>query len=165
MQFPVKQIAAVLKLELANGGDAMVTGWSTDTRTLASGDLFFALSGPNFDGSAFVEQAFARGAVAVVTEDVLFALQRVATWARDQWGGDIVAITGSAGKTSTKEVIADLLATKLCVGRTTGNFNNHIGVPLSLLRLPDEAKVGNTIRSGCNCSSNGPTSSLPSWNT
>jgi len=142
MQFPVKQIAAVLKLELANGGDAMVTGWSTDTRTLASGDLFFALSGPNFDGSAFVEQAFARGAVAVVTEDVLFALQRVATWARDQWGGDIVAITGSAGKTSTKEVIADLLATKLCVGRTTGNFNNHIGVPLSLLRLPDEAKVG-----------------------
>jgi UDP-N-acetylmuramoyl-tripeptide--D-alanyl-D-alanine ligase len=140
MQFPLKQVAAVLGLPADR--DAMVTGWSTDTRTLAPGDLFFALSGPNFDGSAFAAEAVARGAVAVVTDDALAALQKLAAWARDCWGGDIVAITGSAGKTSTKEVIADLLATRLSVGRTTGNFNNHIGVPLSLLRLPAEARVG-----------------------
>jgi UDP-N-acetylmuramoyl-tripeptide--D-alanyl-D-alanine ligase len=140
MQFPLKQVAEVLGLPA--DGDAMVTGWSTDTRTLAPGDLFFALQGPHYDGSAFVEEALARGAVAVVRDDALAALQKLAAWARDIWGGDIVAITGSAGKTSTKEVIADLLGTRLSVGRTTGNFNNHIGVPLSLLRLPMEARVG-----------------------
>ncbi|MGA2182880.1 MAG: UDP-N-acetylmuramoyl-tripeptide--D-alanyl-D-alanine ligase [Bryobacteraceae bacterium] len=150
MQFPLKQVAAalgeghplVLPHSDAPASDAMVTGWSTDTRTLAPGDLFFALPGPNFDGGAFVAEAFARGAIAAVTEDALAVLQKLAAWARDIWGGDIVAITGSAGKTSTKEVIADLLATRLSVGRTTGNFNNHIGVPLSLLRLPEEARVG-----------------------
>jgi UDP-N-acetylmuramoyl-tripeptide--D-alanyl-D-alanine ligase len=187
VQFPLKQIAAVLGCNSVTGtefprGEASednppvaaeslcpspnctVTGWSTDTRTLAPGDLFFALIGPNFDGSAFVAEAFARGAVAAVTAavhgveirgslpiqagccivlpDPLSALQRLAAWARNVWGGDIVAITGSAGKTSTKEVIADLLSTRLGVGRTTGNFNNHIGVPLSLLRLPAEARVG-----------------------
>jgi UDP-N-acetylmuramoyl-tripeptide--D-alanyl-D-alanine ligase len=156
MQFPVKRIAAVLGL--ATDIDADVTGWSTDTRTLAPGDLFFALPGPNFDGGAFVAEALARGAVAAVAEqsvpsgdgegvvlpvpDTLCALQKLAAWAREAWGGDIVAITGSAGKTSTKEVIADLLSTRLRTGRTTGNLNNHIGVPLSLLRLPQEAQVG-----------------------
>ena len=147
MQFQLKRVETVLgehALTLPAGapGDITVTGWSTDTRTIAPGDLFFALSGPNFDGSAFIEEAFARGAVAAVKDDALCALQRLAAWARDSWGGDIVAITGSAGKTSTKEVIADLLSTHLAVGRTTGNFNNHIGVPLSLLRLPDLARVG-----------------------
>ncbi len=148
MQFQLKQVEAVLgehALTLpadAQAGDVAITGWSTDTRTIVPGDLFFALSGPNFDGSAFVDEAFARGAVAAVKDDALCALQKLAAWARDSWDGDIVAITGSAGKTSTKEVIADLLSTRLPVGRTTGNFNNHIGVPLSLLRLPDEARVG-----------------------
>jgi UDP-N-acetylmuramoyl-tripeptide--D-alanyl-D-alanine ligase len=147
MQFQLKQVETALgehPLTLPAGatGDVTVTGWSTDTRTIVPGDLFFALSGPNFDGSAFIEEAFARGAVAAVKDDALCALQRLAAWARDAWGGDIVAITGSAGKTSTKEVIADLLSTRLAVGRTTGNFNNHIGVPLSLLWLPDEARVG-----------------------
>ena len=148
MQFQLKQVEAVLgehALALpadAPAGDATITGWSTDTRTITPGDLFFALSGPNFDGSAFVDEAFARGAVAAVKDDALCALQKLAAWARDAWGRDIVAITGSAGKTSTKEVVADLLSTRLAVGRTTGNFNNHIGVPLSLLRLPWEAQVG-----------------------
>jgi len=148
MQFQLKQVEAVLgehALALpadAPAGDATITDWSTDTRTITPGDLFFALSGPNFDGSAFVDEAFARGAVAAVKDDALCALQKLAAWARDAWGRDIVAITGSAGKTSTKEVVADLLSTRLAVGRTTGNFNNHIGVPLSLLRLPWEAQVG-----------------------
>jgi UDP-N-acetylmuramoyl-tripeptide--D-alanyl-D-alanine ligase len=148
MQFQLKQVQVVLgerALTLptdAAASDIAITGWSTDTRTLAPGDLFFALSGPNFDGSTFIGEAFARGAVAAVKHDALCALQKLAAWARDVWGGDIVAITGSAGKTSTKEVIADLLSTRLRTGRTNGNFNNHIGVPLCLLRLPDEARVG-----------------------
>jgi len=158
MTFALAEVARALGLAEPMPG-VRVTGWSIDTRTLAPGDLFFALKGPNFDGAAFVEEARARGAVAAVVEDgplpdgrgsvvrlavpdVLCAMQRLAAWAREAWGGDIVAITGSAGKTSTRDVIADLLSTRLSVGRTGGNLNNHIGVPLSLLRLPADARVG-----------------------
>lgn len=136
------------------GVTGRVTGWSTDTRTLVPGDLFFALRGPNHDGHDHVPIAFDRGAIAAVVdrdvaasgpllkvEDTLAALQRAAAWARSEWGGDVVGVTGSAGKTTTKDAIAHMLATKLAVGKTTGNYNNHVGVPLSILRLPDEARV------------------------
>jgi len=152
MTFTLAEIANALGLTEPMP-DVRVSGWSTDSRTLVPGDLFFALSGPNFDGSAFVQNALARGAAGAVSNtpsagpvlvvpDVLRALQKLAAWARCAWGGDIVAVTGSAGKTSTKEVIADLLAPHMPAGRTGGNLNNHIGVPLSLLRLPEEAGVG-----------------------
>src|SRR5579862_7102857 len=134
--------------------NAAVTGWSVDTRTLAPGDLFFALRGPNHDGHKYVPLAFEKGAAGVVVEhaveggralvvsDAAIALQELAAWARRQWGGRIVGVTGSAGKTTAKDAIAHLLAAELRVGKTVGNFNNHVGVPLSLLRLPDEARVG-----------------------
>jgi len=134
--------------------DAVVTGWSVDTRTLAPGDLFFALSGPNHDGHAYAAMALEKGAAGVVVErpvgagnalvvqDSLAALQSLAAWARTKWGGRLVAVTGSAGKTTAKDAIAHLLAAELRVGKTVGNLNNHVGVPLSLLRLPDEARVG-----------------------
>jgi UDP-N-acetylmuramoyl-tripeptide--D-alanyl-D-alanine ligase len=134
--------------------EALITGWSVDTRTLSPGDLFFALRGPNHDGHAYAALAIERGAAAVVVDhplplanaivvpDSLAALQTLATWARRQWGGRVVGVTGSAGKTTAKDAIAHLLAVELPVGKTEGNFNNHVGVPLSILRLPDEARVG-----------------------
>ncbi len=132
--------------------DALIRGASVDSRTIQAGDLFVALEGPNHDGNAYVDTAFNKGAVAaiasrsfdgpvLVVPDTLQALQNVAAWARDNWGGDVVGVTGSAGKTSTKDVIAAMLAVAMRVGKTYGNFNNHVGVPLSILRLPDEARV------------------------
>ena len=133
---------------------AVCTGWSVDTRTLCPGDLFFALRGPNHDGHAFAPLALEKGAAAVVVEhpmpganvlvvpDTLAALQNLAAWARRHWGGRIVGITGSAGKTTAKDAIAHMLAVELPVGKTVGNFNNHVGVPLSILRLPGESRVG-----------------------
>jgi UDP-N-acetylmuramoyl-tripeptide--D-alanyl-D-alanine ligase len=130
-----------------------VAGWSIDSRTLQAGDLFFALRGPVHDGHKYVDAAFAKGAVAAVVEraagqareirvkDTLAALQTLASWARQKWGGKVIGVTGSAGKTTTKDVIAHLLASQMEVGKTVGNLNNHFGVPLSILRLPDGARV------------------------
>ncbi len=131
-----------------------VSGWSVDSRTIGAGDLFFALRGPNHDGHRYVSKALARGAAAAVVEhpvetdglllpvtDCYGALRDLASWARERWGGTVVAVTGSAGKTSTKDVIASLLATRRRTGKTEGNFNNHVGLPLSILRLPDDAEV------------------------
>jgi UDP-N-acetylmuramoyl-tripeptide--D-alanyl-D-alanine ligase len=130
-----------------------VTGWSVDTRTLSPGDLFFALRGPHHDGNAYAALALEKGAAAVVVEDpmpgdtvvqvpdALAALQNLAAWARENWGGQVVGVTGSAGKTTAKDAIAHLLAVELPVGKTVGNLNNHVGVPLSILRLPDESRV------------------------
>jgi len=128
-----------------------VTGWSVDTRTLNPGDVYFALRGPNFDGHDFIPAAVENGAAAVVSEtpaplalevpDTLRALQDAGAWARTAWGGRVVGVTGSAGKTTTKDAIAHLLETEIPVGRTIGNLNNHVGVPLSILRLPDAARA------------------------
>jgi UDP-N-acetylmuramoyl-tripeptide--D-alanyl-D-alanine ligase len=130
-----------------------VTGWSVDTRTQSAGDAFFALRGSHHDGHQFVEAALERGAAAVVVDhetgagrelivpDTLAALQGLAAWARRRWGGKVVGVTGSAGKTTTKDAIAHLLAPGFTVGKTGGNLNNHLGLPLSILRLADNARV------------------------
>jgi len=135
-----------------------VTGWSVDTRTQNAGDLYFALRGPNHDGHEYLATAIARGAAGVVVEagrevpaeahgrtlavsDTSQALVRLGSWARGNWGGTVVGVTGSAGKTTTKDAIAHLLRGELAVGKTAGNFNNRVGVPLSILRLPEECRV------------------------
>src|ERR1700730_15667965 len=155
VEFTVSEIGAAIGVRAAT--NARITGWSVDTRTVAPGDLFFALRGPNHDGNAYVDDALRKGAVAAIVDekkdnagkndpllvvpDSLVALQKIAAWARNRWDGEVVGVTGSAGKTSTKDVIAEMLSVKLPVGKTIGNFDNHVGVPLSILRLSAEARV------------------------
>lgn len=148
MRIPLADVARALGSSSACEGQAR--GYSVDSRTLEPGDLFFALRGPNHDGHDHLAAAFERGAVAAVVDrslpgpciqvsDTLQALQQLAAWARNRWGGVVIGITGSAGKTTTKDAVAAMLSVRYHTGKTTGNFNNHVGVPLSLLRLEDEA--------------------------
>jgi UDP-N-acetylmuramoyl-tripeptide--D-alanyl-D-alanine ligase len=141
-----------------NAGALMATGYSIDSRTAAPGDLFFAVRGERLDGHDFVAAAFEHGVVAalvsrervatlpdaalarplLIAEDPLTALQTLAAHVRRQWGRRLVAITGSAGKTTTKEAIAAALGVKFHVLKSEGNLNNNFGLPLQLLRLmPD----------------------------
>jgi UDP-N-acetylmuramoyl-tripeptide--D-alanyl-D-alanine ligase len=153
MEFSLARISQATGAKARNCDEQMVTGYSIDSRTVAPGDLFFALRGERVDGHAYVSDVLARGAAAAVVSegsysgavlevaDTLKFLQTFAHWARQQWGRPVVAVTGSAGKTSTKDIIAALLGVRLVTGKTVGNFNNHIGLPLSLLRIPDSAEV------------------------
>jgi UDP-N-acetylmuramoyl-tripeptide--D-alanyl-D-alanine ligase len=134
-----------------------IGGVSIDTRTLAPGDLFVPLRGGNVDGHRFLADAFARGAAAalcersmyptwegrepgplVLVDDATAALQRMAVRHRTGWHGLLVGVTGSSGKTTTKELVAAVLAAQTPTLRTEGNLNNHWGVPLTLLRLRPE---------------------------
>jgi UDP-N-acetylmuramoyl-tripeptide--D-alanyl-D-alanine ligase len=131
-------------------------GVSTDSRTLQSGQLFFALSGPNFDGNQFAKQALDKGAIAVVVDDdisitdnrvirvenTLKSLQILSTEHRKTLGTTIIALTGSNGKTTTKELIHSVLSTTFTSVATQGNLNNHIGVPLTLLSLKENTEIG-----------------------
>jgi len=135
--------------------DSRVGEIVTDSRTLRQGDLFIALRGPRFDAHAFVDDVMSRGAVGAIVEtgrargagliavaDTLQALQALAHAVRRAAGTQVIAITGSAGKTTTKEAIAEMLATRRRVVKNKGNLNNHIGLPLSLMSLrtgPDVA--------------------------
>ena len=128
-------------------GDRLITHLSTDSRTLQPGDLFVALRGDNFDGHRFVDQAEQRGAAGAVVEeaverpttarispllrvaDTLVAYQQIAAHYRRSLGIKVVAITGSNGKTSTKDFTASVLARRFRVTKTEGNFNNHVGLP------------------------------------
>jgi UDP-N-acetylmuramoyl-tripeptide--D-alanyl-D-alanine ligase len=141
-----------------NAGSLMASGYSIDSRTVAPGELFFAVKGERFDGHDFVTAAVARGAIAavvsrarlaslpdaalavplLVAENSLEALQLLAAHVRRQWGRHLVAVTGSAGKTTTKEAIAAVLGTKFNVLKSQGNLNNAFGLPLQLLRLKKE---------------------------
>lgn len=134
--------------------ETTTTGLTTDTRTLQPGEVFLALRGENFDGHEFVPTALTQGAIAAVTAeplpelpqllvpDTLLAYQAIGRWWREQFTIPIIAVTGSVGKTTTKELIAAVLATLSGepVLKTQANFNNEIGVPKTLLELgPDHA--------------------------
>ncbi|MBM3786389.1 MAG: UDP-N-acetylmuramoyl-tripeptide--D-alanyl-D-alanine ligase [Acidobacteria bacterium] len=136
--------------------ERVVSDWSIDTRTLLQGALYIALCGEIHDGHSFLAAAAEKGAVAaivdrrgwkadiplLVVDDTLTALQDLARAARAHLRFPITGITGSAGKTSTKEAVGALLAANLRVTKNEGNLNNHIGVPLSLLRMDETAQAG-----------------------
>jgi UDP-N-acetylmuramoyl-tripeptide--D-alanyl-D-alanine ligase len=154
---------AVLEIpaSVVNAGALMVNGYSIDSRTVGVGELFFAVRGERHDGHDFLEAALRRGAIAAVVsrarvatlpdavlavplliaEDPLLALQALATHVRRQWGRRVVAITGSAGKTTTKEAVAAALGAKFNVHKSRGNLNNGFGLPLELLRLEPEHEI------------------------
>lgn len=150
------EIAEILGTQVAAGsvGALVTAGVSTDTRKLAQGVAFFALRGENFDGDQFAAKALADGAAVVVVhgwsgevpegkavivvKDTLLALQILAHWWRKQLDIPVVAITGSNGKTSTKDFTKAVLSQRYNVSATVGNLNNHIGVPLTVLSTTEE---------------------------
>lgn len=127
----------------------------TDTRKLKKGDLFLALKGPNFNGNLFAEQALEKGAAYVFTDekisfnhdriiqtnDTLETLQQLAKFHRQQFNIPFIAITGSNGKTTTKELAHEVLSAKYKTYTTAGNLNNHIGIPLTILKIKPEAEM------------------------
>jgi UDP-N-acetylmuramoyl-tripeptide--D-alanyl-D-alanine ligase len=136
----------------------------TDTRQITPGDLFFALKGPNFNGNNFAQQALEKGAAYAIADepstekksekfilvnDVLETLQQLAKYHRLQFNIPFIAITGSNGKTTTKELIHAVLSTTFKTYTTTGNLNNHIGVPLTILKIKGDAQVA-VIEMGAN---------------
>ncbi|MES2891226.1 MAG: UDP-N-acetylmuramoyl-tripeptide--D-alanyl-D-alanine ligase [Bacteroidota bacterium] len=135
----------------------------TDSRQLKAGDLFFALKGPNFNGNLFAKQALEAGAAYVVidepqsfedariisTQDVLTTLQELAKFHREQFSIPFVAITGSNGKTTTKELVYEVIASTYKTYTTKGNLNNHIGVPLTILSVQKDAELA-VIEMGAN---------------
>lgn len=160
MELTLGDIAAILEAP-PSSPEQRVAGYSIDSRTIRPGELFFAVRGQRLDGHDFVAAALEAGAGAVVVSaerkaalpasaqpkllgvpDPLAALQKLAAAVRRRWGGPVVAVTGSTGKTTTKQMIASLLATRFRVLQNEGNFNNHFGLPLSLLRLEPETEIG-----------------------
>ncbi|UTE77943.1 MULTISPECIES: UDP-N-acetylmuramoyl-tripeptide--D-alanyl-D-alanine ligase [unclassified Rossellomorea] len=135
----------------------IVKGVSIDTRKIGSGNLFVPFKGENVDGHEFVRQAIDNGASAalwdinvpnppedipvIVVEDPLLALQSLANQYRHELDLKVVGITGSNGKTTTKDIVANLLSVKYRVHKTQGNYNNHIGLPLTILSLPQDSEV------------------------
>ena len=136
---------------------------TTDSRQITPGCLFFALKGEHFDGNAFVPQALEQGAAVCVTsdgryrgdercvvvDDVLAALQQLAAEHRRHLDIPVIGITGTNGKTTTKELVTAVLARRYRVSATKGNFNNHLGVPLTLLAIPQEAEIA-VVEMGAN---------------
>ena len=135
--------------------EQIACGYSIDSRTVQAGELFFAVKGERLDGHDYVNSALERGAIAAVVredqlhrysnpgrllpvQDTLVALQTLATAVRRLWGKPLIGITGSAGKTTTKEAIAHVLASRFKILKSEGNFNNHFGLPLMLLKLEPE---------------------------
>ena len=160
MKLPLARVAEFLTAAGEFDPKAIAQGYSIDSRTIQPGELFFAVKGERMDGHEFVQQALEKGAVAAVVrqdhmarypvqarlmavEDTLIALQTLGAAVRRMWGKPLVGVTGSTGKTTTKDAIAHVLSARFRVLKSEGNFNNHFGLPLMLLKIQpeDEAAV------------------------
>ncbi|ANS75115.1 UDP-N-acetylmuramoyl-tripeptide--D-alanyl-D-alanine ligase [Paenibacillus yonginensis] len=140
-----------------NGADARIQGVTTDSRKLSENVLFVPLTGENFDGHHFAAESLRQGAGAVLwsrsrndypaegpvilVEDTLSALQQLAKAYLEQCGARVIGITGSNGKTTTKDIVTSLLSTTYKVHKTQGNYNNHIGLPLTILSMPEDTEM------------------------
>lgn len=152
-KYCLRDLAKVVAGKLQGDEHIEFTGVSIDTRTIQPGDVFFALPGNRVDGHQFVPEAFKKGAVAVVVSkdngfpsicvrDTLQAIQKLARWHRTNIKSQVFAITGSCGKTTTKELISAVLAKKYKVVASRGNYNNELGCPLSLLQMDEDTDWG-----------------------
>jgi UDP-N-acetylmuramoyl-tripeptide--D-alanyl-D-alanine ligase len=158
MRWTIAQVAGLLVAGTGAGLDplARLAGVSIDSRTVRSGELFVAIHGPRHDGHSHVAAALERGALAamvaaakvgelpdsilakcIVVDDTFVALKQLARAVRQAWGGKIAGVTGSVGKTTTKEILAALLGARFCVLKSEGNFNNEYGLPLTLFKLDE----------------------------
>ena len=158
MNLTLEEISAAVGGVLEGPANVKVRGYSIDSRTLKPGEVFFAIKGPRFDGHQFVQQASEKKAAVAVVEQsagvkpaaialirvssTIEALQNIARDVRRRWGMPIVGVTGSAGKTTTKETIAAVLGKKFTVLRSVGNLNNEFGLPLCLLRVERYQNIG-----------------------
>src|SRR5947209_5924425 len=158
MKLPLWRVAEFASARGEFDQELVAMGYSIDSRTLNSGDLFIAIAGERFDGHDYLQAALEKGAVAAIVqagrkvnadarrllmvEDTVEALQSLGAAARRLWGKPLLAVTGSAGKTTTKEILAHILATRFRVMKSSGNLNNHIGLPLQLLKFEAEHDVG-----------------------
>ena len=146
-----------MKIETLHQHFLKSTGICIDTRTITKGCLFFALKGDNFNGNQFTQEALDKGAFYVIIDEIdfhkksgetilfsntLIALQNLASFHRDYLNLPIIALTGSNGKTTTKELISVVLSRKFNTVATKGNLNNHIGVPLTILSMNSETEIG-----------------------
>jgi UDP-N-acetylmuramoyl-tripeptide--D-alanyl-D-alanine ligase len=155
MKLPLTRVAEFLSASGEFDHEAVAQGYSIDSRTVQPGELFFAVKGDHMDGHDFVTQALEKGAAAAVirgdqraryvlktglitVDDTLVALQILASAVRRLWGKPLIGVTGSTGKTTTKEAIAHVLSTRFRVLKSEGNFNNHFGLPLMLLKIEPE---------------------------
>jgi UDP-N-acetylmuramoyl-tripeptide--D-alanyl-D-alanine ligase len=154
MKLPLWRIAEYASARGEFDQELVAMGYSIDSRTLNPGDLFIAIAGERFDGHDYVEEALDKGAAGALVqtgklvngdprrllhvEDTVKALQSLGAAARRLWGKPLLAVTGSAGKTTTKEILAEILATRFRVMKSSGNLNNHLGLPLQLLKLEAE---------------------------
>jgi len=146
--YTLEQLAGALNAPKPDSNPSF-SSVSTDTRTIKPGDVFFALVGENFDGSEYVAEAFMKGASAavsakpiadhpcIVVSNAQSALQAFAAWHRARHALPIIAVTGSCGKTTSKDMIAAVLGSRMQVVKTKGNLNNEIGCPLSLLQIDE----------------------------
>ncbi len=165
MPCTAREICAAVGGTLLQDSGAPVTGVTTDSRAVQPGQLFIPLVGERFDGHAYISKALDGGAAGCLTAaapetllpgklyiqvvDTRLALKALASWYRDKFDLPVVQVTGSAGKTTTKEMIASVLSQRYNTLRTEGNFNNDIGAPLTLLRLMPEHQAA-VIETGMN---------------
>lgn len=157
MKKTLNTIANWLNIEHVNFGETVVTGISIDTRTISQGDLFIPFRGDTVNGHKFVEQAFEKGAAAslwlkdepnppsdkpiLLVDDAEQALQQMARFYRNEHKAKFIGITGSNGKTSSKDILASMLSPYYKVQKTIGNFNNQLGLPITILSLDEDTEI------------------------